>query len=186
MSVEHQPSAPEQNEKAQAELNEAAHERLEQLKANTETHETHPADQRAEKAREAIRKQEQAPEPAAVAEAAPKSGTTIPFFNHKLNYAQTLASVQRKLAPVSRSFSKVIHTPAIEKTSEVLEKTVARPSVTAGALWTALIVGALFYFTARRYGYNLAGSEITLSFFIGGILGLVLEGLWRSFRRKAR
>jgi hypothetical protein len=185
MSVEHHPSSPEQGEKLHEELETARREKLEELRASVETQEDDP-DKRAEKAREIINQQEKAPEPPPAPEAAPKHAPTIPFLNHKLNYAETLASVQRKLSPVSRSFSRVIHTPVVEKTSEVLEKTVARPSITAGALWTALLVGAVFYFTARRYGYALSGSEITLSFLIGGVLGLILEGLWRSFRRRQR
>jgi len=186
MSVEHQPSTSEQNEKLHEELEAAGREQLEELRQNAErAHEDDPS-KRAEAAREIIHKQEQAPEPPPAPEAAPKPGITVPLLNVKLNYAETLASLQSKLSPVSRSFSKVIHAPVVEKTAEVLENTVARPSVTAGALWTALIVGSIFYFTARHYGYNLAGSEITLSFFVGGALGLLLEWLWRTFFRQRR
>jgi hypothetical protein len=60
---------------------------------------------------------------------------------------------------------------------------VARPSVAAGATWTALIVGAVFYFTARHYGYMLSGSELLFSFVAGAVIGLAVEGLWRSLHR---
>jgi hypothetical protein len=159
-------------------------EKLEELKNTPETSGEDHQEKRAEAAREIINKQEVAPEPAPAAETQSKPAFSIPFLNHKLNYAQTLASVQRKLSPVSRSFSKVIHTPIVEKTSQALENTVARPSVTFGATWTALIVGAIFYFTARAYGYALSGSEMIFSFVVGAILGLVLEGLWRTLKRR--
>jgi hypothetical protein len=191
MSVEHQPKPTESNERATAELEAARAEKYKELRQNLETSAEDDPDRRAEaarKARDVINKKPETapePEPAPAAEK-PKGTITIPFINHQLNYAQTLASIQRKLSPASRTFSKVIHTPAVEKTSEALEKTVARPSVTLGASWTALIVGGIFYLTARTYGYQLSGSELLFSFIVGAVLGLVLEGLWRLIKRRPR
>jgi hypothetical protein len=146
------------------------------------------ADRRADAAREVIHKREPEPTPAPVTESekSPVHAAFTHVLNPKLNYAETVASIQRRLTPASRAFSKVIHAPAIEKSSEALEKTVARPSVTAGATWTALIIGSIFYFTARRYGYVLSGSEIELSFVVGAVLGLILEWVWRTFIRRPR
>jgi hypothetical protein len=160
---------------------------IEHLKHSAEASAEHSAEHQSElakEAREKIHGHEQAPEPAAheEQEATPAPQHPVPaFLNRHLNYAQTLASVQRRLTPVSRGFSHVIHAPIVEKTSDALENTVARPSVTAGATWTALIVGAIFYFTARRYGYALSGSEIELSFIIGAVIGLIIEWFWRTF-----
>jgi hypothetical protein len=95
-----------------------------------------------------------------------------------------MRSVQQHLSPASRNFSKFIHTPAVEKTSEALEQTVARPSVTLGATWTALIVGGLAYFVARHYGFHLSGSELLFSFIVGAIIGIVGEGVFRVFKRR--
>lgn len=154
---------------------------------------THAADnehdnsgKRAEQAREAIRHHHEAkpePEPVPAAEHH-KPEPKLPYLSYKLNYRQTMDSMQHKLAPVSRGFSKVIHAPAVEATSEVLERTVARPSVANGALWTALIVGSVFYFTARHFGYILSGSEMLFSFVVGAVLGLLLEAIWRTIRRR--
>jgi hypothetical protein len=172
----------ERHEQAHHELEQARREKLEELRHNVEAQPDN-SKERAEAAREIIHKHEPVPEePVATPEdQAPKS--RLPFLDHKLNYTETLASVQRRLTPVSRSFSKVIHTPAIDKTSEALEKTIARPSVTLGATWTALIVGGLFYLIARRYGYMLSGSELLFSFLVGALIGLALEGVWRALRR---
>lgn len=171
-----------------SELNESAMERLDELsEANAERDPSEHAEKRAEKAREVIQEQTAEPEPeptpAAEKETAAISRPAA-FLNHHLNYSQTMDSVRRKLGPVSRSFSKVIHTPAVEKTSEALEHTVARPSVMVGTTWTALIIGALFYLTARHYGYALSGSELIFSFVVGALLGLVGEGIWLAFRRR--
>lgn len=175
--------------KHNAEIQTAGAEAIEHMRRHAEkAAETDPADRRAEAAREVINKHEheRAPEPAAVATETetPAPAPTSLIFHPKLNYTQTLASIQRRLTPASRTFSQLIHTPAIEKASEAIENTVARPSVTAGATWTALIIGSIFYFTARRYGYALSGSEIELSFIVGAAVGLGLEWLWRTFIRR--
>lgn len=190
---EHHPHHPEHAkgpEHGKTELNAA--EQLEHARKHIETQadklEDDP-DRRAEAAREIIHKHEPTPEPAPAVETenAPRPSSFAQALIHpKLNYTQTLASIQRRLTPARRTFSKVIHAPAVEKTSEALEKTVARPSVTAGATWTALIIGSIFYFTARRYGYILSGSEIELSFVVGAVLGLILEWIWRTFLRRPR
>jgi hypothetical protein len=182
MSAEHHHEHAEQNEQATQELEAARAEKFEELRNQPEAT-AENSNERAEEARKVINKVEKTPEPPAEPEAAPTK-PTLPFLNHKLNYIQTLNSVQRRLTPVSRSFSKVIHAPIVEKSSEVLEKTIARPSITVGATWTALIIGSVFYFTARHYGYELSGSEITLSFVLGAIIGLALEGFWRMLRHR--
>jgi hypothetical protein len=181
MSVERHHEHQERHERSHDQLEAARREQLEQLRQHSEA-EPGDAEKRAEAAREVINK-EPVPEPEPTPEpAAPRFHH--PLLDHKLNYAQTLASVQRHLKPVSRSFSKLIHTPVVEKTSEALEKTVARPSVVAGATWTALIVGLAFYLTARHYGYQLSGSELLFSFIVGAVIGLALEGLFRLLRRR--
>jgi hypothetical protein len=159
---------------------------MEALKA--EHHETahEKPEDRAERAREAIHKQTEHAPKSAPQEEAPRHPMhhVHALLNYKLNYAQTLTSIQRKLRPASRNFSKLIHQPAVERASDAIGSTVARPSVAAGASWTALIVGGLFYFTARRYGYSLSGSEILVSLLVGGVLGLILEGAWRAAKRR--
>jgi hypothetical protein len=183
MSQEHQPQNHERNEQAKHELESAAREKMEQLRQ----HEASPEQdqgQRIEAAREVIHKQEQAPEPKPAGETEHQSSATHHPLLPKLNFKDTMRSVQRHLSPAGRNFSKIIHTPVVEKTSEALEKTVARPSVTLGATWTALIVGGVFYFIARHYGYHLSGSELLFSFIVGGIIGLLGEGVFRAFKRR--
>ena len=184
MSVEHQPkhSTPE-HKQALADLKVEAERKLEELRPTAETTGERP-DRRAEAAREIINKPKEAAEEPPAAEAETQSASRFaPLLDPRLNYKQTLASVQKQLRPVSRSFSKIIHAPAVEKASEVLEKTVARPSVTLGATWTALIVGSLFYFMARHFGYALSGSELMFSFIVGAAIGLGLEGVLLAIKR---
>ena len=106
-------------------------------------------------------------------------------LDRKQAYAQTMATLQRQLPTVSRAFSKVIHNKAVEQTSEALGKTVMRPSVTLGATSTALLVGAFTYWLAKHYGYAISGSTILLSLLVGGLFGLLVEGVAKLFRRKS-
>jgi len=182
MSVEHHHEQAERHEHANHELEQTRREKLEELSHRAELT-PDDAEHRAEAAREVINRREPAPEePKPAAETRAHAPRPL-HLDYRLNYAHTVAAMQRHLTPVSRSFSKFIHAPAVEKTSEVLERTVARPSVVAGATWTALIVGSVFYFTARHYGYMLSGSELLFSFVVGAVIGIVIEGLWRSLRR---
>jgi hypothetical protein len=184
MSAEHHIDH-ERSEQANKELEAARLDRLNELKQTAELSPDN-SETNVEAAREAIKNLEKTPEPnQKEAEAAPKEPVKTPFLTTKLNYLDTMASLQTKLAPVSRSFSKFIHTPIVDKASEALEKTVGRPSVTLGATWTALIVGSVFFFTARHYGYQLSGSELIFSFVVGALIGIIIEGLWRVFRHRA-
>jgi hypothetical protein len=184
MSQEHRHEHHERHERQHHDLEHERRERLEQLRKSAETSQE-DAKERAEAAREVINRPE--PEPKAEPGPAPESHSPrvhIPYIDHQVNFKETMQSVQRRLSPVSRQFSRFIHAPAIEKTSEVLEQTVARPSVSAGTTITALVVGSAFYFTAFHYGYMLSGSELLFSFVVGALIGIVLEALWRTaFRR---
>jgi hypothetical protein len=104
--------------------------------------------------------------------------------NLDANYSDTLGSVQNRLSPGSRTFSKIIHAPAVEHSSELLERTIMRPSVVMGTTWTAFIVGLIFYLTARYYGFKLSGGEMLLALFGGALLGLTLEGIWYFIRQR--
>lgn len=180
---EHQPKAHESSEAlAPSELERIA-ESLQRRERSAEDLTESPETQakRIETARAQLERH--AEEPAAVAE---KEATAKPHptrFDKAAAYAQTLASLQRKLSPSSRAFSRLIHAPMVEQASEVAGKTIARPSVTLGATLTALVVGGFFYLSARRYGFALSGSEFILSLLAGAVLGLIAEGVLKLLRR---
>jgi hypothetical protein len=185
MSFEHQPQAPEtlNTPEHQSEIDKLGAERLNILERekSAENNIENDPDKRAEQARETIKQHEAPTEKPAAETVQPKLHHRL---NHALNFKQTMSSLQRRLSPASRSFSKVIHNPAVEKTSESLEKTVMRPSVINGALWTAVVVQGFLYFTARHYGFALSGAEIIISLLTGALLGIVLEGIWHSIKNR--
>lgn len=93
-------------------------------------------------------------------------------------YRHTLASIQRELPTrFSRSFSKMIHQPIIEKASDITGKTIFRPSLMLGTTLGALIGGSTFYLLAKRYGFPISGSEFLLFGLVGALLSLAGEGL---------
>lgn len=176
--MEQEPKGPEQS----AEFNQAELEARPEISQSGERAHESEADrnQQVEQARHKVERHGERPVPKG--EQAPKQPHS--GMHRRQAYAETMRSLQSHLKGPSRTFSKVIHNPVIEKTSEALGQTVMRPSVTLGASSTALVVGALTYLVAKRYGYSLSGSELLFSLLIGGVIGLLIEGVLKLFRRR--
>lgn len=102
------------------------------------------------------------------------------------NFDRTLASVRRRLSPPERQLSKVIHKPVVEKTSDALGKTVARPSgILFGGIFSFVFsLGA--YLLARYLGGELRYSIFAVSFIGGYLFGLFVELIWRVIRMRRR
>jgi membrane-bound ClpP family serine protease len=122
---------------------------------------------------------------ASVQEAAPKVAQTIqrPIIDQADNFKQTMVSLQHRMPPTARRFSKIIHRPTVEAVSEVVGRTVLRPSVSIGATTCAVLVTGILYLYARSYGFPLQGSAVWIGLLIGGILGLIIEALYRSVQK---
>lgn len=103
------------------------------------------------------------------------------FKDH--TFRQTLVRTRKKLSRGDRAFSKFVHKPLIENTSELAGATVARPS--------GLLVGGLFslvsslsvLYICRHYGYEYNYAVGMASFAGGFALGLLLEGFGKAFSR---
>ena len=115
---------------------------------------------------------EQQEKQSAVAEKAEQKPLTKDDINKK--YKETMTDMQAKLPKSSRVFSKVIHNPVIEKTSEVVGNTVARPNlIIAGAIGS--LASVVIYAIAQRYGYELSGFETIGFFILGWTVGAIIE-----------
>ncbi|MDB5163360.1 MAG: hypothetical protein JWO54_46 [Candidatus Saccharibacteria bacterium] len=91
------------------------------------------------------------------------------------SYKQHVEHFQAELPPVQRSFSKLIHNPMVEKTSEAVGSTVARPNaILAGAMVAFFLVLAV-YLTAKHFGYVLSGFETIGAFIVGWVLGILYD-----------
>lgn len=95
----------------------------------------------------------------------------------KASYKKTMKETQGQLSAPSRTFSKVIHNPAVEKTSEVVGSTVARPNAILAGSLTAFLFTLAIYVVAKYYGYPLSGSETIAAFILGWIVGLLVDYL---------
>lgn len=93
------------------------------------------------------------------------------------SYKRTMKHVQSELSPSSRAFSKVIHTKAIEKTSEALGSTVARPNAVLAGAVSAFILTLAVYVMAKTLGYQLSGFETIGAFIVGWVIGIVYDYL---------
>lgn len=75
----------------------------------------------------------------------------------------------------ARAFSTIIHNKVIEKTSDVVGSTVARPNAVLSGAVSAFILTLVIYLIARHYGYPLSGFESIGTFIIGWVLGLLFD-----------
>lgn len=104
----------------------------------------------------------------------------------ELSYRRTMRRVQNKLPAPARTFSRFVHSPAVEAVSEVAGKTIARPSgVLAGGIF-AFLGSSIFLWIARHYGYEYNFLLFAL-FFVGGFFaGLLLELVVKLAGRRLR
>ena len=174
------PNQPERKRIPHPELEKVASERLRSLERSSE-HEAGHKQEALEAAREQLKQVE--PEQSPIETAAVAEPVMHRVLTKTENYRQTMITLRHRMKPAARSFSKVIHAPAVEAASEVVGKTVLRPSVSLGATTTALLLTGFIYLYARAYGFELRGSEIWLTLIVGAIIGLLGEGVYKTYRR---
>lgn len=98
------------------------------------------------------------------------------------SFDSEMKAVQAELSPASSLFSKLIHAYPVEKASEVIGSTIARPNaLLSGSIMAFLAITAL-YFLAHYFGYRLSGSETIAAFCIGWIIGIIYDYVYRLFR----
>lgn len=90
-------------------------------------------------------------------------------------YKQTLTRVQSEMSTPRRAFSKVIHAPIVERSSEIIGSTVARPNALLLGSVVAFIVLSVMYVVGRQYGYHLSGFEMIGSYVLGWVIGLSID-----------
>lgn len=87
-------------------------------------------------------------------------------------FDETMQTLQSQMSSSSRAFSKVIHNPAVEKASEAVGETVARPNAILSGAIAAFLFTLGIYLIARFNGYPLSGAESIAAFAIGWLCGL--------------
>ena len=110
-------------------------------------------------------------------EATPTALRHGPISRHQLDarFAQTMEAVREELSPTGRVFSKFIHAKPIEKTSDAVGATIARPNaLLVGTVFAFAITLALYLF-AKDMGYRLSGFEPLLAFVVGWMVGTLYD-----------
>ncbi len=103
----------------------------------------------------------------------------------KASYKQTMAAVRHRLPRRLRSFSKLVHNPAVEAVSNASAKTVARPSGLLGGGIGAFAGSAFLLYVSKAYGFSSYNYGLFLMLFAGGfVAGLAIEllvwALWHG------
>jgi hypothetical protein len=93
------------------------------------------------------------------------------------SYNATMDEVRTHMSAPSRAFSTVIHNKAVEKLSNAVGATVARPNaILAGAVF-AFILTLAVYLLAKNLGYPLSGFETIGAFIVGWLAGILYDFL---------
>lgn len=166
-----------------AELGPNRQERKELAPESREQHEKNIEKARAAAEYEAISGREAAPAERKVAHT--DEAPTAPR-SRKESYAHTMKNIQTEMSTPARAFSKVIHNPVVERTSEFVGSTVARPdAILSGSVFACLLVLCL-YLLARYNGFELRGFETIGAFIIGWVVGIIFDGVRSIISRKHR
>lgn len=92
-------------------------------------------------------------------------------FNHTIHH------IQDEMPPSQKAFSKFIHIPTIEKTSDILSITVARPNALLAGSVCAFALTLGVYLFAKSVGYTLSGFEPIAAFITGWLVGMLYDYL---------
>ena len=180
MSAEQQPQGPENN----IETPKVSEEQYEALDKSIEAKAEHieSGEKSAEKARVEALKSAISVERGGAEKNLPKEGPIVARRRNgiskqekKASYKKHMKQIQSEMPATQRAFSKAIHTPVVEKTSEFIGSTVARPNaILSGAIVAFFLVLAV-YLLAKNLGYPLSGFETIAAFIIGWVIGIIYD-----------
>lgn len=91
------------------------------------------------------------------------------------SYKHTMKHIQSEMTAPARTFSKFIHHNVVEKSSEAIGSTIARPNAVLAGSLTALVLVSGVYIVAKIFGYRLSGFETIGAFILGWALGLIYD-----------
>lgn len=174
-SPEHQPRGAEHS----GEIARAAAERAEALRSPEASVETsHDRHEKVAAAHHEAKKEALFAAEAAPAEKHHAPSPSAPRLTSKdvaRTYQQTMAHVRAHMSKPAQAFSKIIHQPTVEKVSDSVGGSVARPNAIVAGSLTALVTISIVYLIARHYGYQLSGFETIGAFVIGWVVGLIYD-----------
>jgi len=164
-------------------LSEAANERSEALKAKYESSPEVSGERNAEainEARNAAQHEAQAISKDKITESSSfsKENTAVRRVTKSeknIAYKETLDHIRNEMSAPEKTFSKIIHNPAVENASDAIGNTLLRPNAILGAGICGFVLSGLVYILARHFGYVLSGFETIGALLVGFILGLLYD-----------
>jgi chromatin segregation and condensation protein Rec8/ScpA/Scc1 (kleisin family) len=177
-SKEYEPG-PEHNAEA-LHAHEHSQELSERLRHRPERYNDNEAHQTAENARheafkEALLSKEQGKEKRSHQADRHNASHVITHGDREASFEQTMEHVRKDLPRSTRPFSRLIHRPAVERTSDFIGNTVARPNAILAGGISAFVVVLGLYLYAKYAGFALRGSETAIAFAAGWIIGILFD-----------
>ena len=180
MSNEHEPQGPEnsiETPKVSAEHYENSEKNIESKSEHVESGEKAAEKARVEALETAISVEAGSAEKKSKANegAAPRRRGGISKKEKKASYTKHMKQLQAELPAPERAFSKLIHNPVVEKTSEFIGSTVARPNAILSGAVVAFFLVLAVYLVAKNLGYVLSGFETIGAFILGWVIGVLYD-----------
>ena len=91
------------------------------------------------------------------------------------SFNATMKEIRTHMSGPSRAFSTFIHNKGVEKVSDAVGNTVARPNAILSGAVFAFLFTLVIYLVARYNGYPISGSETIASFALGWLVGLIFD-----------
>lgn len=166
-------------ETSSAELGREGEEHRERIRENLERSIEKDSKDNLEKARKEVLEQSRTEKEQTASErhASPAERRNSPISKKErdVSFKRTMSEIRAHMPPVKRVFSKFIHNKAIEKTSEAIGSTIARPNAILSGAILAFVFTLGIYLIAKQLGYRLSGFETIGSFILGWIVGLIYD-----------
>ncbi|HRQ86619.1 MAG TPA: hypothetical protein PLY16_00745 [Candidatus Saccharibacteria bacterium] len=93
------------------------------------------------------------------------------------SFKRQMGRIQTEMKPTERAFSKFIHNKTVEKMSDAVGATIARPNAILSGAIMAFVAVLVVYIVAKNLGYVLSGFETIGAFIVGWIIGVVYDYL---------
>lgn len=168
--------------KDKEQLDEIAHENKESMRDKLERAEREHRERSAETSDEALHEAKDLAESSrdkdeTTRASSPAERRRGPITKKQLDnsFASQMTHTRAQMGPASRTFSKIIHAKPVEKISDAVGSTIARPNALLSASITAFLAVTILYLTAKHYGFQLSGFETIGAFIVGWIFGILYD-----------
>lgn len=91
------------------------------------------------------------------------------------SFDATMSEIRTHMSGPGKAFSTFIHNKTVEKVSDAVGSTVARPNAILSGSVFAFALTLVVYLIANYNGYALSGSETIASFALGWAIGLIFD-----------